>query len=88
MQQKAQKNFTCRDIMSFSYFLLVGPVIIPLANRRTFVVMATKACIKGCIYRILIMLNANYYTAGSFYYDFCVQVKTNTPEYSVKSTWK
>lgn len=59
--------------MSFSYFLLVGPVIIPLANRCTFVVMATKACIKYCIYRILVMLNANCYTADSFYYDFCGQ---------------
>lgn len=69
--------------MSFSYFLLVGPVTIPLANRGAFVVMATKACIKDCIYRIQIMLNANYYTAGSFYYDFCVQHvgnETNPPQ--------
>lgn len=82
MQQKAQKYFTCWGKMSFSYFWLVGPVTIPLPNRRTFVVMATKACIKDCLYRILIMLNANYYTASSFYYDFCLQhvgSETNLP---------
>lgn len=42
--------------MSFSYILLVGPVITPLANRCMIVVMATKVCIKDCIYWLLIML--------------------------------
>lgn len=72
--------------MSFSYFLLVGPVIIPLANRCTFVVMATKACIKYCIYRILVMLIATLPIA--FIMTSASNIWEVRPKYSVKSTWK